>query len=539
MKKRIQFAKEDLSLLRLLLSFAGLKKVKLYLVGGMLRDLLLNKRKENPDYDFCLKKGAINFGRALAQEIKAGFVVLDKAHGACRLVKTIKDKIYTLDFTDFRGPDIKEDLLHRDFTINAIALDFKDALAQADLEGLFIDPYGGGNDIRNKIIRVVDKTAFLEDPLRIMRAFSFEASLKFNIDKETLKLIGLEKSNLKAVSGERIRDELFKVLESEFAYSGFLKMDELKILRIIFPEIKAMSGIGQGPYHHLDVWQHTLEAVKQIELLISYFFLTKKVTVQRSEVNQGVIPAQAGIQRGYDRMDARFHGHDKNGRRELPEVELLPKKARLFQPKIQAYLNEIISPQRSRKALLKLGAFLHDIGKPASLRYEDGKTKFHGHERIGLDITQDICRRLKLSNNEINSLKTMVLGHLRPGYLADIKELTPRAKFRYFRDTGSEAASVLLLSIADQRATKGPLTNRESRSRHERIVFGLIKEYFKKQEEKKIPRLLNGNELMRKLKLEPSPLIGKILSEIEELQAIGRLKTKQEAYKAAKALIKR
>jgi len=205
---------------------------------------------------------------------------------------------------------------------------------------------------------------------------------------------------------------------------------------------------------------------------------------------------------------------------------------------IQDYLEEIISPNRSRRALIKLGALLHDTGKPAALRHEKGKTTFHGHERIGADITKNIAERLKLSNDEMNSLEKIVLWHLRPGYLADNEEVTPRAIFRYFRDTQKEGVSVLLTSLADQRATKGPLTTRQSRVRHEKVVLWLIKEYFRRKKEKKLPRLISGDDLIKKFKLAPSPLIGKILREIEELQAIGKIKTKEEALKTAKKFIK-
>jgi putative nucleotidyltransferase with HDIG domain len=204
---------------------------------------------------------------------------------------------------------------------------------------------------------------------------------------------------------------------------------------------------------------------------------------------------------------------------------------------IQNYLNEFISTNRRRYALIKLGALLHDIGKPQALRREDGKTKFHGHERIGLEITKNIVERLKLSNDELDSLEKMVLWHLRPGYLADNEDLTRRAIFRYFRDTGEECVSTLLISLADQRATKGPLTSRQSRIHHEKVVLKLIQEYFKRKKEKKMPRLITGNDLIKKFKLEPSPLIGKVLGDLEELQGVGKIKTKQEALARAKQLI--
>lgn len=461
-------------------NFAKNRGIKLYLVGGVLRDLILERKKENPDFDFAIKSGAISFGEKLAKELRCGFVILDKEHGSCRLVKKYGDQIYTFDFTDFRGKSLEEDLRHRDFTINAIALKLEEAIKNADLNKILIDPYDGRGDIKKKIIRVVDTGAFAEDPLRILRAFSFSAILNLNIDKNVLKLARLNRNKLISVSGERIRDEIFKVLATDKAYDYFLALDKLKILDIIFPEIKKMRRIGQGPYHHLDVWQHTLETVRQLELI--------------------------------------FKG-TKN-------------------EEILAYLDTDISSQRRRKALLKFGAFLHDFGKPKTLRHQKGRTTFHGHERVGLRIAEDIARRLKLSNDEIYSLHKIVLWHLRPGYLADISSPTPRAKFRYFRDAGAEALSILLLSLADQRSTKGPLTTFNARKQHEKVVAKLIKEYLKKGKEKIQKRLINGNDIMKEFKLKPSPLIGRILSEIEELQAIGKVKNKKEALNAAAKLVK-
>ncbi len=472
---------KDKSLIEAVLKIAKKRKTKLYFVGGYLRDIILGRQKDNLDIDFCLKRGAINFGKDVARELKAGFVVLDKAHCCSRVVKKIDDKFFTLDFTDFRGKDIKDDLLHRDFTINAMTMELEKFFAAGNVENLIIDPYKGRQDLKLKIIRLVNKRAFDEDPLRILRAFSLAIILGFKIDKEALRLAKLKANKLSGVSYERLRDELFKILEEPNSFSYLEQLDKLKILKIIIPEIEVMRGVKQGPYHHLDVWQHTLETIRQLELLITEL---------------------------------------KNNH------------------EVQDYLDEIISPNRSRRALIKLGALLHDIGKPAAKRHEDGKTKFHGHERIGSDITKNIAERLKLSNDEMNSLEKIVLWHLRPGYLADNEEVTPRAIFRYFRDAQKEAVSVLLTSLADQRATKGPLTTRQSRVRHEKVACGLIKEYFRRKKEKKLPRLISGDDLLKKFKLAPSPLIGKILREIEELQAIGKIKTKKEALEAAAKFIK-
>ncbi|MFA5275603.1 MAG: HD domain-containing protein [Candidatus Omnitrophota bacterium] len=477
----LKFPKQDRDLMQPAIEFAKKRKVKLYLVGGALRDLILGRVKENPDFDFALKKGAISFGGALAQELSCGFVILDKEHGACRLVRKLKHKICTYDFTDFRGINIEDDLLHRDFNINALGLEARHILSGEDLSPALIDPYAAREAINKKIIKEVNKGAFKEDSLRVLRAFSFASVLKFKIQPSVFRLIPGAKNKLKLVSGERVRDELFKIFATENSYECFKQLDKAGILKIVFPETVKMRGIGQGPYHHLDVWEHTLETLRQLELLFK--------DVKRKEIND--------------------------------------------------FLDETISAERKRSALLKLAAFLHDVGKPQTLRHEkNGRITFHGHERAGLNIATNIARRLKLSNDEIHILRRIILWHLRPGYLSDLEILTARAKFRYFRDTAHEALSVLMLSLADQRATKGPLTTALSRTRHEKTVRILIKELFKKKKEKKQPRLITGDDLIKKFKLKPSVLIGEILSKIEELRAIGKAADKPAALAAAAKLIK-
>lgn len=471
----------DYKLLKSVYACAKREKKQLYIVGGYLRDIVLKRERQNPDIDFCIKQGAVKFGRMLAKKIKAGFVLLDAQHGCCRLVKKIQDKIYTLDFTDFRGKNLEDDLKHRDFTLNTLALELDLAVRDLDWHGHMIDICGGGKDIKNRIIRIAGKDSFDDDPLRILRAFSLACMFDFKIDKAMVKLIEAKKDKLSGVSFERVRDELFKILETNNAYEYLVYMDKLKVLKRIIPEIEIMRKVRQGPYHHLDVLNHSFETVKQLEAIIQNFKRDKQ---------------------------------------------------------IKGYLDVFMSMARKRKALIKLGAFLHDVGKPQALRRKQGKMIFHGHECIGAGITRAIARRLKLSNDEVDSLNKMVFWHLRPGYMSDSRPLTNRAKFRYFRDTAREAVSVLLISLADQRSTKGPLTSDESRLKHEKTAAALLKEYFKKLKEKKLIPLINGDDLLRKFKLSPGPLIGKILSEMEELQSIGKIKTKQQAYDAAGKVIK-
>ena len=161
---------------------------------------------------------------------------------------------------------------------------------------------------------------------------------------------------------------------------------------------------------------------------------------------------------------------------------------------------------------------------------------FHGHEHVGKNISRHVARLLKLSTKERFILENVIRWHLRPGYLSNFKSPSERAIFRFFRDTKDEAIGVLLLSLADQRATRGPLTSAYDQKHHEAIIKRLIKYYYDKKKQKPFVRLINGNDLIRKLKLEPSPLFAKILREVEEKQALGQMKTKNEALKLAKAI---
>jgi len=468
-------------LLKKVSSFVKKKNIKIFLVGGALRDALLDK-KDLFDFDFAVSKDAIRLARNIASEIKGAFVILDKKFGCARVVKKKKDKTYTLDFTDFKGKDINGDLYRRDLTINSLAIDLNQLKKAKDLNSILIDPYEGERDLKSRMIRMVSKESFSEDPLRLIRAFSLSAQLGFRIEENTLRQIRVQKNRLEIVAFERIRDELFKIFSVDNSFVFLKDMDEIGILEKIIPEIKIMRKVKQGPYHHLDVWCHSLETLNQLEILI------------------------------------KERDRDRN---------------------LREYLSEIIVADRRRKELIKLGAILHDIGKPLALRKREGKTIFHGHERIGQSLTENICRRLKLSIKEEDVIKKIVYWHLRPGYLSDNRLITPRAKFRYFRDTQDEGVSILLISVADYRATRGPLTKEEERKRHEEVVSDLIKEFFKKKKEKKLPRILTGYDLVEKLKLTPGPIFGKILNKVVELQAIGEIRTKKEALEVAKEMVKR
>ncbi len=464
------------------------KRTPLYLVGGFLRDYLLKRGSKDSfavthtDFDFALPNNALKIGKLFAQKIKGAYVILDKERGCARIVKKHEKYIYTFDFSDFRVRTLQGDLTRRDFTMNTLCLNFKDFDLPDEISSGIKDFKGGIKDIYSKKIRMVSSQAFKDDPLRILRAFSLRAILNFKIERKTLARMKKDQELIKNVSMERIREEFFKILDTERAAATIKEMDKIALLEKIIPHVRIMYNCPQGGYHHLDVWAHSLETVVQLDKLLS------------------------GIK---DR------------------------------PELTDYLNESIGGNHSRRSILKLAALFHDVGKPKTKKIEKGRTSFHGHEHVGKSIVRSIAKILKLSTNERFVCEDMVLRHLRPGYLSNFKIPSERSIYRYFRDAKKEGASIALLSLADQRATRGPLTTPKDQEHHEKNCLHLVQRYFEKKKEIPFVRLINGHDLIKKLKLKPSPLFGKIFKEIEEKQNLGMIQSKKEALELAEEVAKK
>ncbi len=450
------------------------KKVKVYLVGGYLRDYLLGRPCR--DFDFAVSHKAIDFGRAFARRIKGAFVLLDEEADCCRIVKKMGQDAATFDFAGFRARSLRGDLARRDFTINTLSLNISAIGQDKPLGDVMRDPLKGQKDILSGKIRAVSAKAFAEDPLRLLRAFSLQAILGFAIETQTRARVKKERHLLRLTARERIREELFKILASPRCYETFRQMDRIGLLEEVMPQVSVMYKVSQGGYHHLDVWRHSLEALRQLEMLL---------------------------------------------------------KSEMKNPDIAEHLNENLGSGHTRLAVLKLGTLLHDIGKPAAKSEGKGRSIFHGHEHIGRSIARKTALMLKISTRERRVLEDLVRFHLRPGYLSNFRRPSDRAVFRFLRDTGEEAAAVLLLSLADQRATRGPMTSQADQRHHEKVVRLVLGRYFEKKKEKPFQRLINGHDLIKELGLTPSPLFAKLLKEVEEQQVLGKVTSRREAVALA------
>jgi poly(A) polymerase len=380
-----------------------------------------------------------------------------------------------------RGRSIEEDLRKRDFTINALALDLEEPILSE-----VIDPYKGKEDIKRKIIRVVSEEALTDDPLRLLRSIRFRALLNFEIEEKTRKLIMQKATLLKKASGERIREELFGILALEESHRFIRELDELKLLTQIIPEIEALRRTDQEGFHHLDVWKHSLETLKHTEEL------------------------------------------PKNLKRLFPK----------FYKKINKHLGEEVANKQPRIILLKLATLLHDLGKPQTQTVTpEGRMRFIGHEEKGVEMAEEIGKRLRLSRKAIETVKREILHHMRPGNLSGVPKLTNRAIFRFFRDCKEEGIETLLLSYGDRLAAQGPLATPRMIKRHREVVEEMVEDYYEEKSIVKPRRLIDGNEIMERFKLSPGPKIGKILEALSEAQAEGKVKTKNQAFKFVEGIL--
>lgn len=449
-----------------------------YLVGGMLRDQLLGRASRRQNADLAVASGALEFCAGLARHLGGAYVPLDEAAGSARVVVADGAERLELDVSDFRGPTLEADLRRRDFTINALAVPLEGWLRDPERPA-FIDPLRGREALAQRTLRECFPGAFEEDPVRILRGFRFAAQLGFALEDSVKPLMARAVPALSRISGERIRDELAAIFETDAAAEAVRSLNALGALDVLIPELAAGRGLDQGPFHHLDVLNHQLEAVVQADRFLKDF--------------------------------AEFS-------------------APLREP-LARYCAEELVEYRSRKSLIKLSSLLHDVGKPARRTVEaDGEIWFLGHEETGAELAVGIVERLRLSTREGEMVCQMVRHHLRPGFLSREPQLTRRAIYRFFKELGDHGPSCLLTWWADRMATRGTKSRVDQIDEQRARLEELLNAYFFRAEEVvKPPRLLSGHQVMEALHLPPGPRIGELLGAIEEAQAEGRVHSAEDA----------
>jgi tRNA nucleotidyltransferase/poly(A) polymerase len=426
-----------------------------WMVGGAVRDALLHRLCD--DLDLVVAGDAEAFARALADELDGAVFSYSERFPAWR----IACEGGHVDVAPLRGATIRDDLRARDFTVNALARPL--GAPSGDL----VDPCGGLADLRAGRLAACSPSALRDDPLRVVRL----ARLRYDLGLEPVPGLtaaaAAVAAGLATVSVERLERELTVLLGLPTAAAAVRCLSDLGALDVVLPELAACRGVTQNPYHHLDVFDHTLEAL------------------------------------GF-----------------LPQVVAALGGERFLAPPAAAGL-----PGAAALAPLAWAVLLHDVGKPAARKVDaDGRVTFFSHDRIGEELARGVCRRLHLSRRFEQYLAVLVRQHLRLGFLVREMPLTRRALVRFRRDVEPYVFEAIVLSLTDRVATRGERTPARSLARHFRIardVFG--------DAPADRPSLLRGDEVMDLLGLGEGATVGRALAALREEADCGLVTTPEQA----------
>ena len=460
-----------------------------YLVGGAVRDSLL--ARPITDLDFTLPNHAINTARRVANHLKAAFYPLDISRDIGRVIVDGWDgKRWTLDFAAFQGQDLEADLRNRDFTVNAIALSMR------DLDTL-IDPLGGSKDLLNKNLHICSNHSFIDDPIRIPRAFRQASDLDLTFSSETKAGMHTAIPNLDSVSPDRLRDELFRIFEGGHPASVLRGLDVVGALKFMLPEVNELKSVAAAPPHNSDAFSHSLDTVQKLHQMLEILSIHYDLDSKPNWIT-GYISVKLGR----------------------------------YRQQFDVHLKTSLVAGRSLTGLLLLSALYHDVGKPAARTVDEaGNVHFYQHENIGAQSAYQRARILRLSRSECDRISCIVKNHMRPIFLAQAGEMPSRRSiYKFYQATGETGVDICLLSLADSLATYGTDLPQAKWIFLVDVARTLLEGWWEQPEEVVSPPILiNGYDLLEEFQLKPGPLIGRILSLVREAQASGEIQSQSQA----------
>lgn len=441
-----------------------------WVVGGAIRELLSGGAVA--DLDLAVAGGALDIGRRLADRLDARFVVLDEARGAGRIVP--RGAGASIDLVDLRAPTLERDLRARDFTVNALAIAVGDLLREGVAP--VVDPTGGLDDLRARVVRACGPAAITDDAQRSLRGVRLALRPGWRLDAGTEAAIAAAAPLVAGVAGERIREELVGILAEPAAGAGLRLLDRLGVLAVLLPESLAMRATAQPLPHHFDVWEHSLRAVEGVDVL-------------------------------------------------LADLDSLAP----WGPALRAHLAADLGDGLTRREALKLAALLHDVAKPETRIDDGGRIRFIGHDSVGAQRAADIARRFRLSRRASQVIERLVAEHLRPMHLAQAGLITRRARFRFYRALRDEAHDLLLLALADAAALTGASPLAVWLGPGGDVARVLMAGADEEAAAAAAPALLRGEDVMAAFGLSPGPEVGRLLAVVREAQALGVVATREEA----------
>jgi poly(A) polymerase len=463
-------------LLDIIAGLAAERDQSVWLCGGTLRDLYLGIAP--PDVDLAAEGDALALGRLAAGVSGARFVALKEEHATCRLVWQGR----WVDLAGLRAPDLESDLRSRDFTVNALAWDLGRFLAG---RGKVIDPTGGLDDLQAGVLRAAGPGVLQDDPLRVLRAFRFLSTHGLEPEVELRTSLRAAAPGLVGMARERVGHEWVLMAAGHKGAQAIKGLEKAGALTVLVPALEAGRGVEQNPYHHLDVFGHSLETVKAF----------------------GAIAA------------------DPNAFWEAQSSE------------VAVYLARPL-----RRALGMTAALLHDLGKPPTrVEKAPGWATFYRHDLEGADLARAACRDLGLAKSEAGVVAHLVREHMRPFFLMGAQrqgKLSKRAVRRLLIAAGDHLPGLMTLALADTMAGLGPERPPEAEDQL-RALYAMVAELRDQElaEALAAPPLINGHDLLINLDLDPGPLVGSILRQVREAQLDGKIHSKEQAISLARFIL--
>jgi putative nucleotidyltransferase with HDIG domain len=445
-----------------------------WIVGGALRDAALGRPLT--DLDLVTSAEPERVARAIAGESRAAVFSLSEEFATWRVAA--RNGAWNVDVAALRGESLEADLGARDFTVNAVAA----PLGGGDP----IDPRGGMADLDAAILRAVSDRSFADDPLRLMRGARLGAELGLEPDPETVSLAQGEAARAAEPAGERQFAELRGMITGGDPLRALELLDRLGATATILPELEALKGVEQNPYHHLDVHGHTLAVLEQALELEQQERLGELFGDRAAEV--------AGV------------------------------------------LKETVADELTRSGALRFAALLHDIGKPATRTVnEEGRVLFLGHDRVGAEMVGEVCTRLRTSRRLREQLTAMTTDHLVLGFLVHERPLPRRRVYDYLARTDPIPVDTTLLTVADRLATQGPKTRAEAVEAHLDLARELIPDALAWQREGPPASPVGADELAE-AGVAPGPEMGRILAELSAAAFSGEVSGREDALALARRL---
>ena len=467
-----------------------------YVVGGYVRDLFL-ERPSN-DIDVVVVGSGIKVAEALKERLgKRAHLSVFRNFGTAQVkmgnleVEFVGARKESYDH-DSRKPHVEDGTLEddqnrRDFTINALAV-----CLNKERFGQLIDPFDGLLDMEDGIIRTPldPDITFNDDPLRMMRCVRFAAQLKFYIEDETFEALQRNAERLKIISGERISEEMNKIMLTDEPSRGLYDLYRAGLMQVFLPELTALDVVEtRNGRAHKNNFYHSLEVLDNV------------CRAQRKRLDE--LKEKLHEEKAHPKEEA------EGPHRDTPTTE------------------ERLQHLQDHWLWLRWATLLHDIGKPKSKRWDNvqGWT-FHNHNYIGAKMIPTIFRRMKLPMDmKMKYVEKLVDLHMRPSAIAD-DVVTDSAVRRLINDAGDDIDDLMMLCEAD-------ITSKNQQKKQRFLDnFKLVREKLNDLQDRDYKRLLqpciDGNEIMELFGLKPSREVGELKKVLKDAVLDNRVPNERE-----------